>query len=91
MTANTVNGTVPYNAGTMPGVINFDPNLRRTFVLNPRDKDHPKTLSLNARSANVLNHTNVTTVNTILSSGAVGQPIAAGPARRLEVGARFEF
>ncbi len=91
MTANTVNGTVPYNAGTMPGVINLDQNLRRTFLLNPRDKDHPKTLSLNARSANVLNHTNVTTVNTILSSGAVGQPIAASPARRLELGARFEF
>jgi len=91
MTANTVNGTVPYNIGTMPGVINLDPNLRRTFVLNPGDKDHPKTLSLNARSANVLNHTNVTTVNTILTSGAVGQPIAAGPARRLELGARFEF
>jgi len=92
MTTNTVNGTVPYNVGTMPGwMINLDPNLRRTFVLNPRDKDHPKTLSLNVRSANVLNHTNVTTVNTVLSSGTVGQPIAAGPARRLELGARFDF
>lgn len=91
MTANTVNGNVPYNTGTMPGVIHLDPNIRRTFVLNPKDKDHPKTLSLNARGANVLNHTNITTVNTILSSGTVGQPIAAGPARRLELGARFEF
>lgn len=91
MTTNTTNGNVPYNAGTMPGVIHLDPNIRRTFVLNPKDKDHPKTLSLNVRSANVLNHTNITTVNTILSSGAIGQPIAAGPARRLELGARFEF
>jgi hypothetical protein len=91
MTTNTVNGDVSYNAGTMPGVINLDPNIRRTFTLNPKDKDHPKTLSLNVRSANVLNHTNVTTVNTILSSGTVGQPIAAGPARRLELGVRFEF
>jgi hypothetical protein len=91
MTTNTVNGTVPYNVGTMPGVINLDPNLRRTFVLNPKDKDHLKTLSFNVRSSNVLNHTNVTTVNTVLSSGAVGQPIAAGPARRLELGTRFEF
>jgi Carboxypeptidase regulatory-like domain len=91
MTTNTVNGSVPYNAGTMPGVINLDLNIRRTFTLNPRDKDHPKTLSFNARSANVLNHINVTTVNTILSSGTVGQPIAAGPARRFELGARFAF
>lgn len=91
MTANTVNGTVPYNVGTMPGVINLDPNLRRTFLLNPGDKNHPKTLSLNVRSSNLLNHTNVTTVNTVLSSGTVGQPIAAAPARRLELGVRFEF
>jgi hypothetical protein len=91
MTTNTVNGNVPYNAGTMPGVINLDPNIRRTFTLNPKDKDHPKTLSFSARGANILNHTNVTTVNTIVSSGTVGQPIAAGPARRLELGARFEF
>ena len=91
MTTNTVNGNVPYNAGTMRGVINLDPNIRRTFTLNPKDKDHPKTLSFNARGANILNHTNVTTVNTIVSSGTVGQPIAAGPARRLEFGVRFEF
>ncbi|WP_263371893.1 TonB-dependent receptor [Granulicella cerasi] len=92
MTTNTVNGTVPYNVGTMPGwTINLDPNLRRTFVLNPKDRDHLRTLSLNVRSSNVLNHTNVTTVNTVLSSGTVGQPIAAGPARRLELGARFDF
>jgi hypothetical protein len=91
MTTNAVNGNVPYNAGTMPGVINLDPNIRRTFTLNPKDKDHPKTLSFNARGANILNHTNVTTVNTIVSSGTVGQPIAAGPARRLEFGVRLEF
>lgn len=91
LTTNTVNGNVPYNAGTMRGVINLDPNIKRTFPLNPKDKDHPKTLSLNFRSANVLNHTNVTKVNTVLSSGTVGQPVAAGPGRRLELGARFEF
>jgi len=38
-----------------------------------------------------LNHTNVTAVNTILSSGTVGQPITADTARRLELGARFTF
>jgi hypothetical protein len=92
MTVNTVNGNVPYNAGTMPGtMIQLDPNLRRTFVLNPQDKDHQKTLSFNARSSNELNHTNVTAVNTVLSSGSIGQPVAANPARRFELGLRFEF
>ena len=91
MTINTVNGDVPADVGTMPAVIHLDMNLSRAFALNPKDKDHPRTLTFNARSANLLNHTNVTAVNTILSSGAVGQPVAAETARRVELGLRFQF
>lgn len=91
MTANTVNGNVPFNAGTMPRATHLDANLSRAFTLNPKDKDHPYTLTFNARSANLLNHTNVTAVNTVLTSGAVGQPIAAESARRVELGTRFNF
>jgi hypothetical protein len=91
MTVNTINGNVPNNSGTMPWVIHLDPNIRRAFVLNPTNKDHPLTIMFNARGSNILNHTNVTAVNTILSSGTVGQPNAAEPARRVELGIRFEF
>jgi hypothetical protein len=91
LTSNAVNGNVPYNVGTMPGVIHLDVNLSRKFTLNPQDKDHPRTLTFNVRSANLLNHTNVTAVNTVLSSSAIGQPIAAEAARRVESGMRFEF
>jgi hypothetical protein len=91
LTTNTVNGNVPRNLGTMPAQIHLDMNLSRPFALNPRDKDHPRTFLFNARSTNLLNHTNVTAVNTILSSGAVGQPISAETARRLEFGVRFTF
>ena len=91
LTTNTVNGNVPANLGTMPGVIHLDMNLSRAFTLNPKDKNHPRTLTFNARSANLLNHTNVTAVNTILSSGTVGQPVAAETARRVELGVRFAF
>lgn len=90
LTANTVNGNVPYNSGTMPGVIHLDANLNRSFTLNPHDKDHPRTLTVNARSANLLNHTNVTGVNTVLSP-TVGQSLTAETARRLELGLRFSF
>ena len=75
----------------MPGVIHLDMNLSRAFTLNPKDKNHPRTLTFSARSANLLNHTNVTAVNTVVSSSALGQAVAAGPARRVELGARFEF
>lgn len=91
MTTNTVNGNVPRNLGTMPAQIHLDMNLSRDFALNSRDKDHPRTFTFNARSTNLLNHTNVTAVNTILSSGTVGQPVSAETARRLELGARFTF
>jgi Carboxypeptidase regulatory-like domain/TonB dependent receptor len=93
LTANTVNGNVRRNLGTMPAPIHLDTDLSRTFKLNPRDKnkEHARTLTLNMRSANLLNHTNVTAVNTILSSSAIGQPISAEAARRVEVGIRASF
>jgi hypothetical protein len=91
MTTNTVNGNVPANLGTMPGLVHLDMNLSRLFTLNPKDKEHPRSLTFNARSANLLNHTNVTAVNTVLSSSAIGQPVTAETARRVELGVRFEF
>jgi hypothetical protein len=91
MTTNTVNGDVPRNLGTMPAQFHLDMNLSRAFTLQSRNKDNPRTLTFNARSTNLLNHTDVTAVNTILSSGAVGQPIAAETARRVELGARFAW
>ena len=91
LTINAINGNVPRNLGTMPATLHFDMNLHRSFALNPNDKDHPRSLDFNARSANLLNHTNVTAVNTVLPSGVPGQPITAEPARRIELGARFSF
>jgi hypothetical protein len=75
----------------MPARIHLDSNLSRAFELNPRDKDHPRTLTFNARSANLINHTNVTAVGTIVSSSTFGQSLSAETARRVELGARFTF
>jgi Carboxypeptidase regulatory-like domain len=91
LTTNTVNGNVPRNLGSTPAALHLDGNLSRVFTLNPRDKDHPRTLTFNARSANLVNHTNVTAVNTILSSSTLGQPLTAETARRIELGVRFAF
>ncbi|WP_187143256.1 carboxypeptidase regulatory-like domain-containing protein [Terriglobus albidus] len=91
LTSNAVNGDVPYNAGTMPGVLYLNTNLSRVFTLNPHNKEHPHILTFNVRAENLLNHTNVSAVNTVLSSPAVGQPVAAEAARRVELGTRFTF
>ncbi len=91
LTTNTVNGNVPRNLGVMPGTMHLDMNLSRIFQLNPRDKDHLRTLTFNARSANLLNHTNVTAVGTVVSSSSFGAPISSETARRIELGVRFAF
>ena len=91
LSTNTVNGDVPRNLGTMPARIHLDGNLSRAFQLNPKDKDHPHTLTFNARSANLINHTNVTAVGTIVSSSTFEQSLSAETARRVELGARFTF
>ena len=90
LTANAVNGNLPRNAATLPSVFHLDTNLSRAFVLNSKNTDHLRTVTLNARSANVLNHTNVTGVSAVLSP-TLGQPTVAEPARRIEFGARFSF
>ena len=90
MTTNAVNGNVPRNAGTLPGLVHLDTNLSRAFELSRKNADHPRTLTLNARSANALNHTNTRGVSSILAP-TLGQPTTAEPARRIEFGARFSF
>lgn len=90
LTANTVNGNIPRNLGTMPSVWHLFSNVSRSFPLNPKDTTHPLTLTVNARAANLLNHTNATAVGTVLSP-TLGQSLSAEAARRLELGARFTF
>jgi hypothetical protein len=91
MTADTTNGNVPRNVGTMPPTVHLDMNLSRDFVLNPKNAGHLRTLTFNIRSANVLNHTNINGVGTIVSSPSLDQPYQAEAARRIEAGARFSF
>jgi hypothetical protein len=90
LTTNTVNGNVPRNFGTMPSTVHVDANLSRAFALD-RGKDSHRTLTLNLRSANLINHTNVTAVGTVVSSPNFAQGVAAEAARRLELGARVSF
>jgi len=85
------NGILPRNAGTMPWTIHLDMNLSRSFVLNPHAADNPQTLAVNLRSANILNHTNVTSVGNTLGSPLFARPYAADASRRIELGLRYSF
>ncbi len=91
LTVNTVNGNVPRNSGTMPVIVHMYSNLSREFALGGKDKDHLRSLTLNARAVNLLNHTNVTAVGTVVSSSSLGQALSAEAARRVELGMRLSF
>jgi Carboxypeptidase regulatory-like domain/TonB dependent receptor len=88
-----INGTLGRNAGTMPALIHLDTNLSRTFELHNHGlaTDRHQSVTLNARSANLLNHTNVTSVGNVVGSPTFTQPLAAEPARRVEFGIRYTF
>jgi len=91
LSISTINGDVPRNLGTLPARIHLDGTLTRVFTLNPHDKEHPRKLTFNVRTSNLLNHTNVTTVGDIISSPTFGRAAAAETARRLDLGLRFAF
>ena len=76
----------------MPWQFYLDTNLQRTFKLTHNDKaEHPQTLTANIRSANVLNHLNVTQVGGVLGSPTFGIPYQADNGRRVEFGLRYAF
>jgi hypothetical protein len=80
------------NLGSLPWVFHLDLNLERAFVLTRNGKaDHQQTLTANIRSANFINHTNVTGEGSVLGSPQFLAPISADTARRVEFGLRYSF
>ena len=92
LVASGGNGVFGRNMGVMPWTFYLDTNLQRAFKLTHNTKaEHPQTLTINLRSANVLNHTNVTSVGGVLGSPLFGTPYAADNGRRVEAGLRYSF
>ncbi len=93
LNTTVLNGSLGRNVGTMPALIHLDSNLSRTFELRSHGlaADRHQSVTLNARSANLLNHTNVTTVGNVVGSPTFTQPLAAEAARRVEFGIRYTF
>ncbi len=80
------------NLGALPWNFHLDANLQRNFKLTRDPKAaHQQTVAINVRSANFLNHTNVTAEGSTLGSPQFLIPIAADTARRIEFGLRYSF
>jgi hypothetical protein len=92
LVASGGNGVFPRNQGVMPWTFYLDANLQRAFALTRNAKaEHQQVLTVNLRSSNVLNHTNVTAVGGVLGSPLFGLPFAADNGRRIEAGLRYSF
>lgn len=85
-------GVFPRNKGELPWTFYLDTNLQRAFTLTRNAKaEHQQVLTINLRSSNVLNHTNVTMAGGVLGSPLFGVPYAADNGRRVEAGLRYTF
>jgi hypothetical protein len=90
--SNGGTGVFPRNQGVLPWTFYLDTNLQRAFKLTHNTKaEHPQTLTVNLRSANVLNHMNVKAVGGVLDSPLFGVPYTADNGRRIEAGLRYSF
>lgn len=80
------------NLGTLPWTIDLDTNLSRAFTLNPQSKqDRQQSVTVNLRSANLINHTNVNAVGNVIGSPLFDRSLLADPGRRVELGLRYSF
>ncbi len=92
LTATGGTGVLQRNLGVMPWQFYLDTNIQRAFTLTRNSKaEHQQVLTVTLRSANVLNHTNVTQVGGVFASPLFGIPYAADNGRRVEAGLRYSF
>jgi hypothetical protein len=74
------------NALRGPGLINVDASLLRDFTFT-----EGKTLQIRGEFLNSTNHTNLNLPNTTFGSSAFGTITGSGPARQIQLGAKFAF
>jgi hypothetical protein len=82
---------VPRNGAQGFGAANLDLRLSREFKLTRSDKDDAPGLDASLEAFNLLNRVNFTNVVGNLSSPFFGQPVAARPARRMQLRLEFKF
>ena len=85
-------GVLRRNEGVLPWRFYIDPNIQKVFPLTKDPKaEHKQQVTVNIRSSNVLNHTNVLQEGGVLGSPLFGVRFAADNGRRVEAGVRYSF
>jgi hypothetical protein len=93
LSVTPVNGTLPRNYGTMPATLHLDFSLGRSFVWKEDmfGGKRQQTFRVEARSFNLLNHSNYTGMDGIVGTTQFAAPITADFARRIEFTGRMSF
>jgi hypothetical protein len=90
---SAIKGGLRRNAGTNPPGATVDFNLNRTFGFGGKNRggDRRYQMTFNARANNVFNRANLSGIDGVLNSPFFRIARIAGPARRVEIGVRFNF
>jgi hypothetical protein len=82
---------VSRNPGLGPGYASVDLRWFRKFELQPDLKEKSPTVTVSVDAFNAFNRVNFQNYSGALTSPFFGRPVASQPARRLQLGLRFEF
>lgn len=82
---------IPRNTGQGPGYIGIDLRWYREFRFQPSAKERSPSLTLSVDAFNLPNRVNYQNYLGALTSPFFGQPVAAQPPRRVQLGVRLQF
>ncbi len=88
---NTRPDGVGRNSENLPSYVDLDLRWVHDFHVTPSKDEEAPRLGFSAGAFNLLNHVNGTSVDQVETSSGFGDVTAVAPARRLQLGMRFEF
>ena len=88
---NTRPDGVARNTETTPSYVDLDLRWGHDFAITPdKDEEAPR-VGFSAGAFNLLNHPNVTGIDTVETSSEFGEVTSVAPPRRIQLGMRFQF
>jgi hypothetical protein len=88
---NTRPDGVARNTETMPSFVDLDLRWGHDFPITPDKGEDAPRLGFSAGAFNVLNHQNAASIDQVVTSPDFSEVTAVNPARRIQLGMRFEF
>jgi hypothetical protein len=88
---NTRPDGVARNTETTPSYVDLDLRWGHDFAITPNKDEEAPRVGFSAGAFNLLNHPNVTGIDTVETSSEFGEVTSVAPPRRIQLGMRFQF